>query len=352
MKKFIHLFALLLLSTVLCYAQNPYEKIDSIIQVMHKKNPEIGFSIGIIQNNQEYYSSYGTLDKESDIKINKNSVFEIASITKLVTANLLAQAVLENKIELDDYIDAYLPEHYKLNDAIKHKIKISDLASHQSGLDDVDFGTLIAKNPQQPITELSQDDLTALVNNCNQLKDYGTYRYSTIGYVLLGDILEKSYGKSYNTIVHEKLITPYQLTNTFTKDFNVPNLTSSYNPDGGKQEFFEWHTAASAGLIKSSSSDMVTFLKAILNTETNVGIAAQLCEKIYYQNGDRIIGLGTNISQDGSQILYLKTGDTLGQSSILCYNREKNWGVIILLDHWNPKMRMDILNMISKALMK
>lgn len=352
MKKSIQLLTVLFLWTTFSYGQDMYKKIDSIINTSHQLNPEVGFSIGFIQNNQEYYSSYGTLNKESNIDINKNSVFEIASITKLVTSNLLAQAVLEGKINVNDYIDAYLPEHYVLNDAIKNKIRISDLASHQSGLDDVDFGKLIAANPQQPINDITQKDLTALVNNCDQLSDYGTYRYSTLGFVLLGDILEQVYDKTYDDILREKLITPYQMTNTLTKDFNVPNLTTGSNSDGGEQEFLKWHTAASAGLVKSSSSDMVTFLKAVLNDETTVGKAAQLCENMYYKEGNRIIGLGTNINTDAANTLYVKTGDTLGQSSILCYNREKNWGIIILLDHWNPKMRMDLLNTIYEEVLK
>ena len=50
------------------------------------------------------------MQKKVRFKINKNSLFEIASITKILTSNLIAQAVLDHKIKLDDYIDGFLPK--------------------------------------------------------------------------------------------------------------------------------------------------------------------------------------------------------------------------------------------------
>ena len=55
------------------------------------------------------------MSKDSQTKVDKNTLFEIASITKILTSNLIAQAVIENKIELEDYIDNYLPKAYVLN---------------------------------------------------------------------------------------------------------------------------------------------------------------------------------------------------------------------------------------------
>lgn len=346
------LAVLLLLASTLLYGQDITKKMDSIIKDYHQKNPDVGISVGFINNNEEYYTAYGNLDAESQIKINKNSIFEIASITKILTSNLIAQAVLDNKIKIDDYIDGYLTKEYVLHKNLKNKIKISDLASHQSGLPDIDFGKLIELNPQQPVSSVTQKTLNTIINNCSELKDYGQYRYSTIGYTLLGQILEKVYNKSYDEIIRAKIIEPLQMTNTLTKDFNVKNRTIGHNPDGGIQEFFNWNITASAGLVKSNASDMVTFLKAVLNKETAIGKAAILTEKSYYKKEDRELGLGTNIMTDDKNTIYLKSGDSMGQSSIICYNRTKNWGIIILLDQRNSKMRQNLLNEIYDTVLK
>ena len=122
------------------------------------------------------------------------------------------------------------------------------------------------------------------------------------------------------------------MTNTFTKKFDVKNKVVGYNPEGGTQEFFNWNVMASAGLIKSNASDMVRYLKAVLNKETAIGKAAMITERIFYKDEKRELGLGTNIMADEKNILYQKSGDAMGQSSIICYNRVKNWGIIILIN--------------------
>lgn len=352
MKTSLSFLAALLLISNFCFGQAISKKIDSIIRDSYKKNPDIGISVGFIKNNEEYYTAYGNLSPESQIEINKNSIFEIASVTKILTSNLIAQAVIEKKIKIDDYIDGFLPKVYVLHKNLKNKIKISDLASHQSGLPDIDFGKLIELDPQQPVNSVTEQTLATLINNCTDLTDYGKYRYSTIGYTLLGQILERVYGKSYDEIIRAKMIDPLQLTNTLTKDFNVKNRTIAHNPNGGIQEFFKWNITASAGLIKSSASDMVTFLKAVLNKENAIGKAAIVTEKVFYEDAKRQMGLGLNVVTDDKNTIFSKTGDSMGQSSIICYNRAKNWGIIIFLDQRNSKMRQNLLNEIYDTVLK
>ncbi|MBB6270811.1 CubicO group peptidase (beta-lactamase class C family) [Pedobacter cryoconitis] len=344
MKTSFKILAALLLISNFSFGQDITQKIDSIIRDNYQKHPEVGISLGLINNNEVYYTAYGKLNPESQVRIDKNSLFEIASITKILTSNMIAQAVIEHKIKIDDYIDNFLPEGYILQGNLKNKIKISDLASHQSGLPDIDFVKLIALNPQQPLTGVTEKTLVTIINNCSELKDYGKYRYSTMGYTLLGQILENIYGKNYGEIIRERIIKPLQMTHTLTKDFNVKNRTTGHNPDGGIQEFIKWNVTEPAGLVKSSAADMVKFLKAVLNKESLIGKAAMLTEKTFYKNENREMGLGTNIITDDKNTIYLKSGDSMGQSSIIFYNRVKNWGVIILLDQKNSKMRQNLLD--------
>ncbi len=352
MKNNLKFLTLLMLVANASFGQDITKKIDSVVKNHHLKNPDVGISVGFIKNNEAFYTAYGKLSKESQIDIDKNTVFEIASITKILTSNLIAQAVIEKKLKLDDYIDNYLPTGYVLQQNLKNKIKISDLASHQSGLPDIDFGKLIELNPQQPISNVNERTITTIINNCNELIDYGKYRYSTIGYTLLGQILEKVYHKSYDQIIREKIIEPLQMRNTFTTDFDVKNRTSGYNPNGGIQEFFTWNITASAGLVKSSAADMIVYLKAILTKNNLISTAEIMTEKIFYKDDKREMGLGINITTDDQNTIYLKSGDSMGQSSIICYNRTKNWGIIILLNQRNSKMRQDMLNEIYETILK
>jgi len=352
MKTSVKFLALLLLISNFSFGQDTFKKIDSIIKDNYQKNPGVGISVGFIKNDEKYFTAYGKLSKESQNDIDEKSLFEIASITKILTSNLIAQAVLEHKIKVDDYIDNYLPKGYVLHENLKNKIKISDLASHQSGLPDVDFGKLIELNSQQPVSNVTEKALINIINNCTELIDYGKYRYSTIGYTLLGQILETVYHKSYDEIITAKIITPLKLKTTFTTDFNVKNRTVGHNPEGGIQEFFTWNVTAPAGLIKSNAFDMVLYLKAVLNKETAIGKAAIITEKIFYKDEKREMGLGLGISTIDGDTIYLKSGDSMGESSIICYNRTKNWGIVILLNQRNSKMRQDLLNKIYDTILK
>lgn len=338
--------------TCIAHAQGRFKQIHAVVEKYHKEQPELGISVGFIHQNQEYYIAYGNLNRNSAIAINKNSIFEIGSITKAITGNLIAQAVKEGKLSLDDYMDTYLPMGFQLHSQLKGIVRISDLASHQSGLPDLDFEALIAKDPQQPVRSVTLETLISMVNGTDALLDHGKYRYSTMGYSLLGLVLENVYAKPYDEIVREKLLLPLQLSDTYTKDFQVPHKTTGYNPDGGEQEFFTWNITASAGLLKSNASDLVMYLKHILDTESEIGKAALLAEKPYLNEGPRKIGLGIGIVTDIGQTSYLKSGDSMGQSSMLCYNRDKNWGLVILLNQRNPKLRGDMLNEIYETVLR
>ena len=125
MKTSVKLVTALLLISTLSFGQDITKKIDSIIKDNYQKNPDVGISVGFIQNNKEYYTAYGKLNAESQTEIDKKSIFEIASITKILTTNLIAQAVLENKLKVDDYIDNYLPKEYVLNENLKSKIRFA-----------------------------------------------------------------------------------------------------------------------------------------------------------------------------------------------------------------------------------
>lgn len=278
--KTLKLLTTLLFITSNIFSQGVYQKIDSLIKDAHSKNPKISFSVGFVKNDTEFYTSHGNLDRENNIKVDKNSLFEIASITKILTSNLIAKAQLEGKLNTNDFIDAYLPKAYQLHKNLQQKIKISDLASHQSGLPDIDFRALIIANSQQPIDAVNQQTLSEIINNCSALIDFGNYRYSTIGYVLLGQILETVYNKTYPELLNYKLINPLKLTSTFSTEFTRANKVQGYNPDGGTQELFNWNITGPAGLVKSNTVDIITYLKAVLNENTSLGKAALLCEKV------------------------------------------------------------------------
>ena len=131
MKTLSKILAVAVLISNFTFGQDISKRIDSIIKDNYKKNPDVGISVGFIQNNKEYYTAYGNLSTESQIEINKSSIFEIASITKILTSNLIAQAAIEHKIKLDDF-QRELKETNEEKTTTAIKIKIAEITKRMT----------------------------------------------------------------------------------------------------------------------------------------------------------------------------------------------------------------------------
>ncbi|WP_382382247.1 serine hydrolase domain-containing protein [Formosa undariae] len=323
-------------------------KIDSIIKVNSNLNQKIGISVGFIKNNEEHFFNYGNLNRTDSTKISQNSIFEIGSITKLFTAHLIARQVELGKIDLDNTIDDYLPPFFELNTGLQNKIKVSDLASHQSGLPDFNFQELMEVNPKQPLNEVTKEMVDSVLMNTSNLKSYGSYQYSNISYVLLGYILENIVQDNYENIIKNNILIPLNMSKTKTLDYAGNEVTMGYNAQGELQDFFNWNSViAPAGLLKSNATDMLKFIRLLLKPN-NQAINNQL-ESTYFKNTFIELGLGLNILRENDTVVFAKTGDTLGQSCVLAYNPEKEWGIIILTNQAN-RTANEIFNQIFDIL--
>lgn len=334
---------ILLITSQFAFAQSRANKIKLISQEIHNKNPEVGISIGFIDHGKQYFFNYGKVSRNSELEVNENTIFEIGSTTKLLTANLIAQAQDEGKLKIDDIVDSYLPSEYKLSEYIRGKLKISDLASHQSGLPDLDFKKLMELDPKQPLN-ITKETIHSIINDSTKLLDYGSYRYSNISYILLGLILENVYNKDYQTLVKEKILVPAKMEQTVTTALNVKNKVIGYDINGVEQDYFDWNSlSAPAGLLKSNTSDMTKLLNILLSDREKISKATAITEKTLFKNTKSEICLGQEIERNGDDIFFYKTGDTFACSSVIAYDKKSNWGIIILINQHNSNLIRDLI---------
>lgn len=327
------------------------KKLIPLVQEIYQKNPEVAISIGFIDNGKEYFLNYGKISRQSELEVDENTIYEIGSITKLLTANLIVQAHREGKLDIEDFMYKYLPEEYILPEEIEGTLKISDLASHQSGLPDLDFKKLMEINPRQPL-DITEETIHSIINDSTELSGYGNYRYSNISYVLMGVILENIYNKDFERLLKEKIFIPAQMDHTLTTKYNVINIVTGYDQKGVEQEFFKWDSlSAPAGLLKSNTSDMAKLLKALLSNKGNMAMATEITERTFYKNTQREIGLGQQIERNGNDTFFYKTGDTFSGSSIIAYNKENDWGIIMLINQHNSDLIRELINTIYEQVL-
>lgn len=126
----VFIFALAFVKNAAQSEKKVYSIIDAAAQKVATESKAYSVSVGVIKDGKVYTKHFGEIDKGKGNKADNNTYFAIASITKLFTGQLLAQAVLEGKINLDDDVRKYLKEPYPNLEYNGIPIKIRDLISY------------------------------------------------------------------------------------------------------------------------------------------------------------------------------------------------------------------------------
>lgn len=234
-------------------------------------------SIGLYYNNQEYIRHYGELEKGKNNTPTNNTIYEIGSLSKVLTGTVMANAILEEKLHLEEDAGKYLKEDY-LNLAYKNQpVKIKHLLTHSSGLPNI---LPLSLNPLMTTAFLEHDTpskIDSILKEYDQesfLKDLQTisidtvpgfnYSYSTAGTELTAHILEKVYQIKFEKLLADFLSKKVGMKETVItldqqKKINLavgyhadyPNITSPM----GK---LPW---GAGGGVKSTVPDMMKFIK-------------------------------------------------------------------------------------------
>ncbi|QNK62147.1 beta-lactamase family protein [Pedobacter sp. PAMC26386] len=207
--------------TTLAPSSNPLKlkldkEVDTLERIYIQNSNIVGLSIGVIKDGQTYTYGYGSTQKKNGELPDANTIFEIGSISKTFTAQLLAYYVNERKISLMDPITKYLPDSLAANPELQ-KIKIVNLSNHTSGLvrlsDNIINKNLDAVNPYRNYT---RQLLFSHLKTCKLASVPGElYSCSNMGTGLLGVILERISSKIYEELVKEIIADPLKMKSTF-----------------------------------------------------------------------------------------------------------------------------------------
>lgn len=264
MKKTILIVALLLTLSQIGLAQTNFNKnkLDNYFNALEQNNKFMG-SVAISKNGEIIYTkAIGLADVENNIKANENSKYRIGSISKSFTAILALKAVEEKKLDLNQTIDKWFPKIINAK-----KITVNHLLSHRSGIhnftDDKDYLTWNT----QPKTE--KDMIEIIAKGGSDFNPNSKAEYSNSNFVLLTYILEKTFTKSYSTLLQEFIVKPIGLTNTyvFGKINPSKNECKSYSFAGSWKTETEtdFTVPLGAGAIISTPSDLTKFSDALFS---------------------------------------------------------------------------------------
>jgi CubicO group peptidase (beta-lactamase class C family) len=140
MKKILLILLLNIGFTVFAQQQKSFSKkeilasMDANANLLLENCKGFSVSIGIVKEGKFYTKHYGEIDKGKSNQANDKTLYEIASTTKVFTGTLMAKAVLDGKIKLDDDIRKYLKEKFPNLEFNGNPIKIKDLVTHETGI--------------------------------------------------------------------------------------------------------------------------------------------------------------------------------------------------------------------------
>lgn len=208
MKKITLLF--ILTFPLFAFAQkSKSERLDSLFTVLHQKKAFNGNVLIAEQGNVLFEKSYGLANEATQQKLNTQTVFELASVSKQFTAMGIVLLAKQGKLNYDDKMSKYIPELSFYGD-----ITIRHLLHHTGGLPD--YMALFEQHWDKNKFAVNQDivDLLATHQPAVLFQPNEQYEYSNTGYALLGLIIEKASKKSFPTYLKDNIFTPLQMKNT------------------------------------------------------------------------------------------------------------------------------------------
>lgn len=302
----------------------------------------IGNDSGIV-----YEKGFGYANAEYNIPNTPQTKFRIASITKSFTSMLVMQLAQEGKIKLNGKITDYLPDYPAKTGS---KITIHHLLSHTSGLGHYEM--IPGFYSSYSYLPFRHTDFLKLFKDAPLLFEPGSrYNYSSLGYYLLGVILEKISGESYEDLLKERIFNRLGMSNTSVDNCKriEKNRAMGYeNTRSGLQnaEYRNMSTALATGDILSTVRDLYIWDRALY---TDKLLPASIRDILFKPNLNSY-GYGWSINNtalsDGNILKGVShTGTTNGFRSIICRFLNKHTVIIMLCNSDNSDV-----SLVSEAL--
>lgn len=252
----------LFLFLMLCGIISAYaDKVDDYVRAQMRERHVPGAAVAVVKNGRVVKASgYGLANVELNVPITKETVFEIGSVTKQITAAAIMLLVEEGKIDLDEKIGRYLsiaPEAWS-------KVTVRHLLTHTSG---VKSYTAIGSGFELTKRMKRDEFVKAIGAFPLEFEPGSRYIYSNSGYNLLGFIIETVSGKSYWDFTQARIFKPLGMNQTANRDPQciVPNRADGYEMENGRLvgRDYDLTDVFSAGAIVSTVLDLAKWDTAL-----------------------------------------------------------------------------------------
>lgn len=318
---------------------------DEYIEKALKDYKIAGVTVSIVKDNKIFFEKgYGYSDVQNkNIVDADNTIFQIASITKLFTATAIMKLVEEGKISLDEDVNKYLKD-FKIKNEFSEPITVRNLLNHTSGFDGkwpMNYRTNGNKfyDSIECLGDFLKKDIPPVINTPGTIVHYNVYNYAILGY-----LIEEVSGRNANNYITDEIIKPLNMKNSsywINKDI-LSNMSKPYKYEKDKyvETSYSMPVDHSSGAMCSTASDMANFMIMqlnhgefnkikILNSES---IKAMQTSNSYSDSNLLGFGLGFQKNKRNGYVTLEHDGELPSFKSLLTLMPEKNIGMFISIN--------------------
>lgn len=248
----------------LTFAQSNDKEIEELIDLYHEYGKFNGSVLVAEQGKIVYQKGHGMANMEWDIPNSTNTKHRLGSVSKQFTAMLILQLASDGKLDLQAPINNYLPDYPNAHET---PITTHHLLTHTSGIPNytafTDFFKDMSRNPYSPdeFVETFKDKKLDFMPG-------EKFSYSNSGYFLLGALIEKISGKSYETMLHENIFTPLNMNDSGYDNHKdiLKNRATGYEKYGDgfiNSNYIDMSIPYAAGSLYSTVEDLYTWDQAL-----------------------------------------------------------------------------------------
>jgi CubicO group peptidase (beta-lactamase class C family) len=353
MKLLLTLLAFVWFTTVKAQPSFIKDSLENYIQQGMKQWEIPGLAIVIVKDGKiVLMKGYGVKEMGKNDPVDENTLFMIASNSKLFTATSLAKLEAEKKLSLNDKVTKYIP-WYKLYDPnVTSLVTIRDVLSHRLGTKTFqgDFTFWNASMPRDTVIW----KMRTLVPSGVFRQDYG---YCNSGYVTAGKILETVTGMKWEDYIEDNFLKPLGMNNSFPLTAGMKNRKNVAVPHSSTFSklttipYDEIDDMAPAGSMISCVNDLSKWLlfqldsgrlngqqiipwQAMMATR-DISTVTNSRKSKFYPTHINAYGMGLFMTDYNGKMVYWHTGGADGFVSNTCFVPEENLGIAILTNNDN-----------------
>ena len=304
------------------------ETVDRVAREAMRQAPIAGMTIAVARGNEPVFiGGYGFANLDHDVPAAADTVYHLDSITKNVTAAAILILAEQKKLSLDDRLDRFLP-------GFPAGVTIRQLLNHTSGIASY---TSLPDFQRRERLDVGREEILGLVRSAPPDFEPGSaWRYDNSGFYLLGLIIEKVYGQTYEEFVLSRLFESLGIAAAPCGQRNlVKHRAQGYAAAHGRSvpaDPISWDAPFAGGFLCSSAPDMLRWERAL---EEGKVISRASLESMRrptrLPDGARIdYGFGTRIGSLDGHRMFGHTGTGGGFGNVMVTLPDDGLSIVVL----------------------